>query len=594
MAGTIVTLIFSALLSLSLCLDQRRMPPEDRLFGPSLRIENGSLVPREGSVTFRCQGSWEASEYYLMKDQKSRRMTIKNVTSSAREGEIYIPSVKAEDAGTYYCVYKLPAGCSWPSAPLKFVVTGIYKPPTLAVLLSSQEASGHNVILQCQSQLWHDSSVLYKGEKQITSTKVQHHAKGSQANFFNPVVRDLEGTYQCYMFHSRLPTQWSSPSNPLMLKVTDTAKAPHLIQSPGDPPNLTASPPNPAPQDYTVGNLICLSLAGLVLIILGVLLAEAWYSQRGTQEGAAASPDRGEHRTGINLTVCIPKTQSTLPAPGTTMTHLLSVLLCLGLCLDQRMRTQADRLPKPSLWADKDPLVPLGRSVMLGCQGSWGAEMYRLEKKQGSERRVIKDMTTSGKEVKFLIHYVTVNDTGTYFCLYKHSFNWSERSDPLELVVTHLYDAPSLSVLPSSTVASGSNVTFQCWSEEWFTKSVLYKDGKQINFTVVQSHGRGSQATFHLSAVTSDCGGPYQCYTFRGHILQEWSAPSDPLVLTVTGLPYSDFHPGNDQNLIAQARERTEAENPKRGTEESGPPLMGPDIREVLSPSQVLFPRITL
>lgn len=44
--------------------------------------------------------------------------------------------------------------------------------------------------------------------------------------------------------------------------------------------------PSPNYTNYTVGNCVPLSLAGMVLLILVVILAEAWYSQSRSQQGA--------------------------------------------------------------------------------------------------------------------------------------------------------------------------------------------------------------------------------------------------------------------------------------------------------------------
>ncbi|XP_072463579.1 platelet glycoprotein VI-like [Notamacropus eugenii] len=217
------------------------------------------------------------------------------------------------------------------------------------------------------------------------------------------------------------------------------------------------------------------------------------------------------------------------------MTHTLSVLLCLGLCLVQRMKAQADTLPKPSLKAESSSLVPQGRNVTLRCQGSIKADDYRLEKKKGSTRTVIMDVKPSGIEGEFDIPSVTDKDAGTYVCLYKHSSGWSELSDPLELVVTGLYEPPSLSALPSSEVASGHNVTLQCQSESWYTMYALYKDGQQITQDIAQPHGMGAQAKLFIQAVNSTHKGTYQCYTFQISSPQKWSSSSNPLVLRVTG-----------------------------------------------------------
>uniref|UniRef100_A0A8C5YQM3 Leukocyte immunoglobulin-like receptor subfamily A member 5 n=1 Tax=Marmota marmota marmota TaxID=9994 RepID=A0A8C5YQM3_MARMA len=84
-----------------------------------------------------------------------------------------------------------------------------------------------------------------------------------QADFLlGPVSSSHGGRYRCYSGHS-LSSEWSTPSGPLDILVS-------------------ASPP----QDYTVQNLIRMGVAGLVLLVLGILLFQAQDSQRGTQDAA--------------------------------------------------------------------------------------------------------------------------------------------------------------------------------------------------------------------------------------------------------------------------------------------------------------------
>uniref|UniRef100_H9H767 Ig-like domain-containing protein n=1 Tax=Monodelphis domestica TaxID=13616 RepID=H9H767_MONDO len=220
------------------------------------------------------------------------------------------------------------------------------------------------------------------------------------------------------------------------------------------------------------------------------------------------------------------------------MTPALSVLLCLGLCLCKRTRTQAaDRLPRPSLRAENGSLVPHGGAVTLRCRGSWEAEEWRLEKRGGSGWSQIKAVRGAGNEGEFSFLYVISHDAGTYRCLYRHSsYGLSELSDSLELVVTDLSAPPSLAAEPSSEVASGMNVTLQCWSEGWHDWFALCKDGEEISRGRTGRHGWGRQADFFFPAVTPTHIGTYRCFGFHNSSPSLWSSPSAPLLLWVSGL----------------------------------------------------------
>ncbi|XP_044524469.1 leukocyte immunoglobulin-like receptor subfamily A member 2 [Gracilinanus agilis] len=270
-----MTPALSVLLYLGLCLCKRtRTQAAERLPKPSLRAKNGSLVPQGETVTLRCRASWEAEDWWLEKNRGSGWSPIKTVRKAGNEGEFSLPSITAYDAGNYRCLYRHSSyGWSELSDPLELMVTGLYDQPSLAALPSSEVAPGQNVTLQCQSELYYDWCVLYKDGEKISHSRMQSHGRGHQADFFFPAVNlTHDGTYRCYSFYSSSPHLWSSPSAPLVLRVSVT-----FSPSPESENRLSDA----ATLDYTVGNLVRLILAGLVLVLLGVLLAEHWRSSRG-------------------------------------------------------------------------------------------------------------------------------------------------------------------------------------------------------------------------------------------------------------------------------------------------------------------------
>uniref|UniRef100_A0A5G2QE87 Uncharacterized protein n=1 Tax=Sus scrofa TaxID=9823 RepID=A0A5G2QE87_PIG len=85
---------------------------------------------------------------------------------------------------------------------------------------------------------------------------------GRQANFtLSPMTSAHNETYRCYTSQSTSPYVLSNPSDPLQLLIS-------------------ASPP----QDYTVGNLVRMATAALILLSLGILLFQARHGHGGTQD----------------------------------------------------------------------------------------------------------------------------------------------------------------------------------------------------------------------------------------------------------------------------------------------------------------------
>nr|XP_054319737.1 leukocyte immunoglobulin-like receptor subfamily A member 2 isoform X4 [Pongo pygmaeus] len=419
-----MTPILTVLICLGLSLGPRIHAQAGILPKPTLWAEPGSVITQGSPVTLRCQGSLQAEEYHLYRENKSASW-VRWIQEPGKNGQFPIPSINLEHAGRYRCQYYSHNHSSEYSDPLELVMTEAYSKPTLSALprpvvtsegnvtlqcgsqvafdgfilcvskkpsLSVQPgpvvAPGESLTLQCGSDVGYDRFVLYKeGERDfLQSPGPQPQAGLSQANFtLGPVSHSHGGQYRCYGAHN-LSSEWSAPSDPLdiliagqiydrvsllvqpgptvasgenvtllcqsqewmhtflltkegaahpLLRLRSQHQAqqnqaefpmgpatsahagtyrcysslssnPYLLSLPSDPLELVVSASlGQQPQDYTVENLIRMGVAGLVLVVLGILLFEAQHSQRSLQD-AAGRPEAPSHMAVLGPHLCTP------------------------------------------------------------------------------------------------------------------------------------------------------------------------------------------------------------------------------------------------------------------------------------------------
>ncbi|XP_006868366.1 PREDICTED: immunoglobulin alpha Fc receptor [Chrysochloris asiatica] len=482
----------TSLLCLVLCLGQRIPAQEGNWTLPAISAVPSSVIPRNETAKVLCKGTPESYQYSLEILRNSKYQVVKKNLGFQEVSEFIIHPMDTNSAGRYRCQYWTHKGLSKYSDILDLVVTGLYDEPFLSADLGQVVVLGENIFLQCGSaNIPFDRFSLTKEGSPID---LPQHQNGTHQGTFTlgPVNHDFSGNYSCYGWFNMSPHVWSSPSNVLELVVPDTMGRDSIMQ-----------------------NVIQLSVAGLVLVALLVILVEDWHSRKvllKENRQDLAEPNWSKQELWVM--------PSTLPS-----------LLCLGLCLNQVISSPLYALSKPIVWAKPNSIIPKGKPVAIWCQGIRGALEYQLlYKGQLSALKRQKSPELKNK-VLFSIPAMTLHTAGGYSCIYLSGKIWSEQSDTLDLVVTGMYDVPTLSVQPGPQVILGESVTFHCSLETATNTFFLLKEGRRSSFPQ-QRYGK-QQAVFSMGPMTPAHRGTYRCFGSYNDFA--WSFPSPPVELRVTG-----------------------------------------------------------
>ncbi|XP_059733624.1 leukocyte immunoglobulin-like receptor subfamily A member 5 isoform X1 [Bos taurus] len=271
-----MSMVPPSLLCLGLCLSQSTWAQKGNLPPPHIIALPGSTVPAKSPVTLLCQGPKQAEGYRISRVGSPEPMDKEEEIAPRKTNALSIAEVTTDKTGLYHCSYQRGGRWSQFSDPLQLVMTGAYDKPSLSSMVGTVVAPGETVKLQCFSKINHDVFILTKedGDPVTQNQSCTPQDGGRQTIFLlNPVSSTQAGTYRCYSAFLDNPYVWSQPSDPLQLQVEGTTDSPSSTQ----PRHSTA----PTAWHPSVETQVRLSLAALLLLVMVVLLAEAWCSQGG-------------------------------------------------------------------------------------------------------------------------------------------------------------------------------------------------------------------------------------------------------------------------------------------------------------------------
>ncbi|CAK6437449.1 unnamed protein product [Pipistrellus nathusii] len=227
---------------------------------PALTAQPGTLMLSGHSLTLQCHAEAGFDRFALTKDEG---LTHPWRLDGQRSPDFPLGHVNRTHGGRYRCYsgHQLSSAWSAPSAPLDILVAGMSRKPSFSAQPGPSVPWGATLTLQCGAESWLDTFHLHR-EGSLDPPqhlRLQNTSVPSQATFtLSPVTSGHQGTYRCYGSNSSSPYLLSQPSDPLELVVSD----------------------------YMVENLIRMGVAGLVLVVLGVLLFQARKDTNMALQGA--------------------------------------------------------------------------------------------------------------------------------------------------------------------------------------------------------------------------------------------------------------------------------------------------------------------
>ncbi|XP_053865936.1 immunoglobulin superfamily member 1-like isoform X2 [Malaclemys terrapin pileata] len=244
---------------------------------PNISLRPSGGVSLRAAGTIQCRGQRLGMRFMLNKERRH----FPPVDSDGFEAVFSISNVSWEDGGSYSCSYHSrsePFSVSYPSDPVELVVRDPSLPrPSISLSPTGVTAPGADVTIRCQGPRRDVRFFLHKAG----DLNPQRHMDpaGDGAEFRIPTVgRQHGGNYSCSYRLQSEPFVSSELSDPVQLVVaggTDPTQ-PGAVPAPTHPGSAWTAPKGHP--DFTHANIARLGLGTVALLVLGLILAEAYFS----------------------------------------------------------------------------------------------------------------------------------------------------------------------------------------------------------------------------------------------------------------------------------------------------------------------------
>ncbi|XP_027370279.1 putative killer cell immunoglobulin-like receptor-like protein KIR3DX1 [Bos indicus x Bos taurus] len=184
----------------------------------SLSAWPSPVVPLGQTVTLQCHSHSPLKRFRLFKTDGKRRLSE---LQGHHFNNFTLGPVTGEHAGSYTCS---EAYWSAPSDPLQIVVSGVFTKPSISAHPGPLVQQGQNVTLRCHSLVMFDKFILHHENSTGHFQRRGEMLTGgyAPADFsIGPMTLASAGTYRCYGSLRRSPYEWSAPSDPVDIMITE-------------------------------------------------------------------------------------------------------------------------------------------------------------------------------------------------------------------------------------------------------------------------------------------------------------------------------------------------------------------------------------